>query len=377
MISSIRQYQPWSSALWRFVRRNAWTGKFYQLDVQLGSACNARCSRCDSACCELSQPAEIDVSAVAMLAEEMRYNLRQARRSSEDPYKLQGYICGLGEPTEEKENLQKLKEIVEATKPFGFNWAFFTNGIYWDSELEAMLNNDHISVQVQCLGNDVECVAKEMGISEAAAEQQIANREAMYQSAVRRRVIDLMPGTNVCAAIVPEQANKEEVPEWVTEALSCNVFPQVAELEEAGLCVGDEYLRRRLAPVELSRIKDQIWERLHWNYQVPFCPATIGAIHINNLNQVTIDVETGFSCGWPGLKDAGSLVMGDIRKDSMNEISKRILEYRKSKIEDVRRLVYERPHMVFGGCGGNYRYLLQNYLCGYDEIVAATKINGY
>lgn len=370
MAGNIPCYQPWSPYLWQFVRRNAWSGKFYLLDVQLGSDCNARCGKCDSSCCELREPAKLDIDAVAKIACEMYQNFAKACRAPSDPFKLQGFVCGLGEPTA-GENLQKLKDLVNATKDYGFNWAFFNNGLYWDDELDAMLRSGFISVQVQCNGDDVATVMKEMGITEKAAESQIAHRKALYQVALARRVVDVLPGTNVCISLVPTTDNSHLLWNWFVEGISYNVFPLIGELEQAGLCQGEQYEQQRLTQAELSALKKRIWDELRWDYKVPYCPATIGAVHINNRNLVTITEKTGLSCGWPAMKGAGDLVMGDIRMDSLDRLSKSILAYRMARVEMARELVYQMPHMVFGGCGGNVRYLLQDYVASYDEFLAA------
>lgn len=369
MAGKVPCYQPWSPELWQFVRRNAWSGKFYLLDVQLGSECNARCGKCDSACATAFEPAELDIDAVARIACEMQKNYSMARRGPSDPCRLQGFICGLGEPTAGT-NLQKLKDLVKATKDYGFNWAFFNNGIYWDDELETMLRNGYISVQVQCNGDDINHVMKEMNVTVGAALDQIKHRREIYQLALTRRMVDVMPGTNVCVSIVPMKSNINQVWDWILESVNYNVFPLVAELEEAGYCQKDFYRHECLSPAELSTLRARFWEELRFNYEVPFCPATVGAIHINNRNWVTVEEKTSLSCGWPGMESSGDVMVGDIRTDSLAELSRAILQKRIERIESVRQLVYQFPHMVFGGCGGNVRYLLQDYVRSYDEFVA-------
>jgi len=101
-------------------------------------------------------------------------------------------------------------------------------------------------------------------------------------------------------------------------------------------------------------------------YEIPVCPATIGAIHVNNHNIVTVDEFTGLSCGWFGMGDPKVYEIGDIRKMKYREIVDVVLDYRRSRIYSVRESIAEYPEMVFGGCGGNAQQLLTRYVTLYD-----------
>ncbi len=375
MAKQFPQYRPWSRSLWNVVRRSAWSGTFFMLDVQLGSECNARCWYCDSSCCQRQEPAELDVKAVKRLASKMAHHYMYQRRSVEDPNWLQGFICGWGEPTAGA-NLERLKELVAETEGI-FSWAMFNNGIYWDDDLSRLVKQKQLAVQVQCNGSDPDEVARRMGISRELALQQIANRERLYQESYEMYQTNPTNTTQVCASIVPDRQNRPNLLSWTEQAVRKNVFPLIAELEEAGLCTGKTYEDNKLANRELSYLRYQIWREMMQEYEVPFCPAAVGAIHVNNHNKVTVDRATGLSCGWFSMDASDQVVLGDIREDSLEVLSQRILEYRKSRIEAVRGMVYEYPHMVFGGCGGNARYLLQAYVRSYDEHVAVISGSGW
>lgn len=131
-------YRPWNPLLAEQTLADSWEGEFSILDIQLGSACNAHCSHCDSSCSSRHEPADIDVGEVVRLLKEMRisHDLFSPERQSEP---LWCFICGLGEPTEPTENLPKLLELLEQTEETGVNFAMFNNGLYWDEKLNKYL----------------------------------------------------------------------------------------------------------------------------------------------------------------------------------------------------------------------------------------------
>lgn len=63
--------------------------------------------------------------------------------------------------------------------------------------------------------------------------------------------------------------------------------------------------------------------------------------------------------------------LGDFRNYSYREIANLILDYRVEHIEKVRSAQTDYPEMVFGGCGGNARPLLRQYLESYDHWYAS------
>lgn len=127
-------YRPWREALFQQSLYDSWRGGLYMVDLQLGSACNARCPHCDSSCAQQHAPAELDIDEVVRILEEMidHRNQHFPHRSKEP---IQCFVCGLGEPTEPSENLPKLKELLRKTATLDVNIAMFNNGIYWDDEL--------------------------------------------------------------------------------------------------------------------------------------------------------------------------------------------------------------------------------------------------
>ena len=366
-------YLPWLPERTQLVMRNAKTD-LLMLDVQLGSACNARCPRCDSACASLNEPAEINLDALCKLAAEIDQRqleiAGQAHDSTLPGGRNLGFVCGLGEPTV-AENMSKLREILARTADYEFSWSMFSNGICWDNELEHYLETGRLFVAVQYNSNQLTRVARMLGVGCKRAAVHLTNRGHLLKIAndLNQRHIERTGESlaSVAASIVPERDNLDELMELIAECARHGVFPLIGELENAGYAKdGNYHEQHKLQSSELQHLHQQIAERFGVDYVMPTCPATIGAIHINNRNIVTVDEFTGLSCGWFGMGDPKAHEIGDIREISYTEIVHRILEYRKLRIPEVRKAIQDYPEMVFGGCGGNARKLLADYVALYD-----------
>ena len=361
-------YLPYLPERTDFTMRHARTGLF-MLDVQLGSVCNAMCPRCDSSCCDLDEPADLDLDALTALAAEINQRRLATNESDLPGGRNTGFICGLGEPTV-AHNLTKLKEILARTTKHGFAWSMFSNGIYWDDELNDYLKAGWLCVMVQYNSDQPELVADMLGVGPKRAAKHLENRAHLLKTAdwlnswhIERTGASL---TGVAASIVPERDNLDELMTIIQQSVDSGVFPLIAELENAGHSKDEYYEQHKLHDHELRTLYQRIEERFGVKYEVPTCPATIGAIHINNRNIVTVDDFTGLSCGWFGMGDQKAHEIGDIRKMSYDEIVRAILEYREARIPEVRKAIKDYPDMVFGGCGGNAQKLLADYVALYD-----------
>lgn len=366
-------YLPWSPERTGLAMRHA-RSDLLMLDVQLGSACNARCPRCDSACCDLDEPANIDLSALCALAEainQRHYALNEKTSVGFLPPggRNMGFICGLGEPTV-AHNLAKLTEILKLTSRHEFSWSIFTNGICWNAELEQYLKAGQLFVMVQYNSRDPEVIADMLGAGPKRATTHLQNRSRLQKLAKSLNAWHIeRTGTNfasVAASIVPERNNSDELLDIIDECEQYGIFPLIGELEHAGHATGEYYEAHKLEDYELRTLYQQIEHHFGVEYEMPTCPATIGAIHINNRNIVTVDEFTGLSCGWFGMGDPKVHAIGDIRKMPYDEIVRTILDYRESRISEVRQAIKDYPEMTFGGCGGNARRLLADYVALYD-----------
>lgn len=364
MTNQVRPYyRPWQESLLNLALAHA-RHDLFMLDVQLGSSCDACCPRCDSACRGRGEPAELDVAAVARLTKEMHeerelIHTRSGGHDGELP-PIQGYICGLGEPTA-NENLTVLKQLLRETTA---NWAMFTNGLYWDYELSEYLRAGRLAVQVQHDSNRVESIMRLMGIDENGALAHLEHRRAFYKIAKETQSAD--GGTNVCGAIVPMQINRHELFYLIGSVIANGSFPLLTELEESGDCIGEYYSEQKIEWEDLLELHKLLYVKYGWYYEVPVCPAVIGALHIDNRNQVTVDAMTGWSCGWPMMRETERAVIGDIRKLHYRELADAAIRYRQSRLGAVRkelRKLNQTPGVsVFGGCGGKMRKLIELYL---------------
>lgn len=206
-----------------------------------------------------------------------------------------------------------------------------------------------------------------MVVSQSEASLQLQHRQQIYDTA--RLLAD--SNTNVCASIVPMQDNLDELRRLFYRAVNHNVYPLIGELEEAGYCTGAVYERQKISDEQLADFKTWIKDKFSWDYQVPTCPATFGAIHIDNRNHITIDCHTGAGCHWFNMSNPEPFDLGDFRNRDYRKIANEILDYRLSRIDEVRQSISGYPDLVFGGCGGNAQPLLQQYIASYDAWQAS------
>ena len=109
----IKEFYPWSSAIYANAVKSYKDGRFSILDVQLSGKCNYGCIYCDSP--DRTFPSLIDFE-----------HLEQLIRKAQNLYDWM-FICGLGEPlhTGNRPTLLKLLNICEST---GIKCTIFTNG---------------------------------------------------------------------------------------------------------------------------------------------------------------------------------------------------------------------------------------------------------
>ena len=245
-------YKPWRPDRLNAIVRHARTD-LLALDVQLGSACNARCPRCDSSCSIKNKPAALDIEAVSALAAEINH----------------------GEPTFDV-NLTKLKSLIANTAVHDFSWSIFNNGIYWDGELEDFLRQGYLNVLVQYNSERPEVVAKMLGVSPTLAAKHMKNRRHLLEIAGE---FNRDCATSIGASIVPERDNYDEGVDIVRRCVEHNVFPLVGELENAGYSKDEYYEQHKLTDEELAVLYRAIERQFGVSYKVPFCPAAIGAIN--------------------------------------------------------------------------------------------------
>lgn len=177
-----------------------------------------------------------------------------------------------------------------------------------------------------------------------------------------KEVIHITDGTtNLGASIVPNAKNQEEVYKIVDFCMEYGIYPLLGQLENAGKCASifDEL---KVDDNELLALRQYINDTYGTDYHMPICPATISGIHITNTNKVIVDDKTGLSCGWFWLDEPKMIEIGNIIDMSSEEITSKIIAYRKSKFADVVAIEEALKPNPFGGCGGDAKDLLQQYI---------------
>lgn len=167
--------------------------------------------------------------------------------------------------------------------------------------------------------------------------------------------------TNLGASIVPTKVNYDEIYNIIDFCRNTNIFPLLGQLENAGKC-SEVFNDLELKDDKLIALRNYIKEQYKTDYEIPVCPATISSIHITNTNNVIVDERTGLSCAWFWMEDPKMISLGNIRKMSAEDITSKIIDYRKSKFSDVISIESNLSKNTFGGCGGDAKTLLQKYI---------------
>ena len=124
----------------------------------------------------------------------------------------------------------------------------------------------------------------------------------------------------------------------------------------------DKVQKRIVDEEKLMELRNNMYTKYGIKYEMPICPATISGIHITNTNKIIVDEKTGLSCPWFWLNEPELKVIGNVQNMSYQEIVERILLYRQSKLKDVIDMEKHTELYPFGGCGGNAKTLLKEYI---------------
>lgn len=307
------------------------------LDVQLGGACNLKCIYCDTP--KYGFPCSVDLPSIEKLMNDG--NIKWV------------YVCGLGEPTAPV-NLRHLKQILLWCKEKGIGLSMFSNMLNLDKDLLDYIDNGTLNVLFKLDTFDKEKMAYLYGKDKG--DIFLKNYQAL------REVTHAQNGvTNLGASIVPTSVNYTELPTIIDWCMENGIFPLIGQLEDAGSC-SNVYKKLEVKEEDLNKFRDYISNTYGVNYEIPICPATISGIHITNTNNIIVDKRTGLSCPWFWLGEPQIEVVGNIENMSYDEIVKRILEYRASKLQDVEEMERHVELYPFGGCGGNVKQLLRTYI---------------
>ena len=334
------EYLPWSKHTLNECINNYQKDIFTILDIELSGACNYQCKYCDSPDRSKCFDVKADNIESLLLSGQIHWI----------------FICGLGEPTFGP-NYNQLIKILKIAKSNNVKCSIFTNLSSVTTELLQFIDDEVLYLLFKLDSFNPEYIKRIYGTRNPS--NQIANINE-----IAKHVIIRDNYTNIAASIVPNKYNKDEIPEIVSWCLRHNIFPLIAELEQAGEGKNN-FDELSLSIEELRKLRSDIFAMNAEETKVPICPAMISGIHINNQGDITVDQATGFSCHWFWLKNPIVKKIGSFNENELwNCYSKKIKDYRISQTESIKEQIdnYNNDETVFGGCGGAVRDLLLSHL---------------
>ena len=339
-MSVMNEYSPWSRKILYRIMADVTKGHLRILDVKLGGKCNMHCWYCDTPMYHVKCTFDMDKLENII--------------SSGDIQQI--YICGLGEPTEETENLPILKRILSISRRKGIQVSGFTNLLVLDEDLLGYIEDGTWNILFKLDTFKPELMTKIYRIPLEKTKVLLNNYKRVLDA------IRIRDGTtNVGVSIVPAKDNSDELPTIIDYCMEHGIYPLLGELENQGRCLGN-YEEHRLDEQELRKITDYIRTQYGIEYRVPICPAAVAGIHVNHDGKILID-KLGLSCSFFMLEERPMFPIGNIANMDYEEIHNRILEYREAHLREAidfeRSLLKEFP---IGGCGGNAKWLLQTYI---------------
>lgn len=267
-------YAPWARNYFIEMLNNYWKGP-QVLDIQLGGACNCNCAYCDSP--ECNRINSVDLKIIQKLIE--KNSIKQI------------YICGLGEPTA-KQNILKLKIILQMAEAYGIKVSMFTNLLNMDDELFDYLSKGTLNILYKHDTDDISTMSYLYGCSTENAQRMLDNEKTIKECVLydpENRT------TNIGASIVPTQKNIKEIPDIIEACVEKRFYPLIGDLEHAGRAITN-WKDLAVDSNSLSHINDTM--RKHGIHGIDICPAGPLSIHITNLNFAVADHTTGSSCPW-------------------------------------------------------------------------------
>lgn len=330
------EYKPWAKKELKSILSVS-DKKLPILDIQVGGACNLNCRYCDTP--KYGAPCLVDLKSIEELIN--TGNIQWV------------YICGLGEPTANK-NLPYLKKILEMCSSNNIGCSMFSNIVNIDAEIAKHICNGTLNLLFKL---DTLDVTKMNYLYNTTLGYKIRENISWLRSMVNSDG----KTTNLGASIVPTGIAYDGLEEVINYCVENNIFPFIGPLENAGKgsAVYDEL---KVSDEKLAILKKYVEVITGSEYETPICPATISSIHISNENKVLLDERTGLSCPWFWLDEPKMIQAGDIRNMKYSEIVKAILEYRKSKLSYVRDIEQNISSYPLGGCGGDVKQLLKTYI---------------
>jgi len=337
----MKEFYPWSKAVYDETIKKYLNGNFSVLDIQLSGKCNFNCVYCDSP--DRNIKAQTDFK-----------HLENLVREEKGKYDWM-FVCGLGEPLY-NENKVVLLQLLALCKDMGIKCSIFTNGSNMD-ELILSYVREGILYPIIKVDTFLPKLAQELYGSINACKTLKTIEDLL---SIARGINDSV--CHVAASIVPTTKNLDEIPYIVERCIEHSTFPLIGQLEYAGNAIGS-YEDLLLTQEQLIELKEKVNSLIGMDYNVPICPAVISGIHVAINGYVTVDRKSGLSCSWFWLETPDVENICNFNKiKSFCEVEQKIREYRKKSIDQLFVLKKDIQEYPFGGCGGNVKDLFDDYL---------------
>lgn len=338
-------YYPWSQEVLQECLSAHSKGKISTLDLELTAKCSkVNCIYCDS------RP---DVG-VRMQNE---LNAREREKIILNAKKLGVkwiYSCGLGEPFEDP----SITRIIEVASKNNIRISLFTNGILIDEGKAKWLNDNGVCLILKMDSLIEDDFDKLLG-KKGAANKIYASMNFLLKAGYNK----INNGnTNLALSIVPTSVNYNYILDIVKYCLDNNIYPSIGELEKAGRAAErSTYNELSVSQEETLDLKQRLEDLLWKGYSRPICPTIITGIHIDNIGQCTVDLETGLNCKWFMLTEPMVHKIGDIRSNDIQTLFSSVSEYRRECFSKKNNGVEnaEKVCFPFGGCGGSPRNIIK------------------
>ncbi len=332
--NNIPIYAPWAENQLRINRHSFEEGNVPVLYLELSAKCTwCHCLYCDSPT-ERTSRNEMDLKeTVDVLDQAAKLGLHWA------------YICGLGEPSEDK----KLFPVLNHLSKLRIRTTFFTNGLgFQPSDIRQLkLNKANLILKVDSFRPDIfDRILNSKGVAKRIYR--------FLDGLLEESFIEVGPEwtTNLAFSIVPTKLNLDSIPEVIEFCKEHSIYPVVGEMELVGRALENVSILKP-SDDELKRLHDRISGILGYPYVRPLCSGIIDGIHIDHLGNCVVDSLTGLSCGWFIAEESKMQVIGNVRHDKVSTLREKVRQYRLERLENTLAILQRRGPII--ACGGGAR----------------------
>jgi len=339
------EYYPWSSKVLSKCIAEHRRGELSTLDLELTSKCTqASCIYCDSRpTVGRKHPNELNYDETTkLLVDAKKLGLKWV------------YSCGLGEPLEDS----RFKRLVELGANMNVRFSMFTNGILIDEKKAKWLHENRV------------CLIIKMDTFDEATFDKILGKPLKARQIYKAIKLLLGAGygksygnglTDIAFSIVPTSLNFHDISGIIKFARDNNIFPSVGELEQAGRILSKKkFSKLYVDDISMLSLKKEVDQLLWKGYIRPICPTIITGLHIDNIGNCIVDSDTGLNCKWFLLKEPKVKLIGNVRKESLSTMFRKVKAYRKKCFKNNREKIdnAESTEYIFGGCGGSPKKII-------------------